>query len=92
MPPNTNGASGYDHVETCRNADGLIAIITRRKKLNGEYTVALYKEFERNGETEKTAFLSRRHIDGAIELLKIAGEKIDRAMDADKASARAARR
>lgn len=76
MPPNTPASESYEPVESVRNSDGLVAVITRRK-FNNAYTVAVYKEFERNGQTEKTPYLHRRQIDGAIELLKIAGEKID---------------
>ncbi len=81
--------SGYEDVgEPIRDPEGVIAILSRRRS-NGQLSVAVMKEFDRDGQTERTSFMQRRHIDAAIRVLTIARDEMDRMEDQTHASARA---
>jgi hypothetical protein len=71
MPPNTLSASQFDELNTIRNSEGLTAVITR-KQSNGAISVAIFKEFERNGVLERSPFFQTRQIEQAVELLQTA--------------------
>lgn len=88
MPDNTFGDGLYEVVDTLRNADGLVTTITK-KKSTGAYSFSLMKEFDRGGQTDRSSYLQRRQIEGAIELLKLTAEKMDKLLDADRAAERA---
>lgn len=89
MPPNTYGSDPlFEVVEpVLRNADGLTVLITK-KRSSGVLSCGLFKEFERDGRTERSSFFQRRQINDAIELLKLAGEKMDKLVDEQKAAER----
>lgn len=94
MPPNTTAPPQYgdvifEKIDLLRNADGMVVEITR-KKSNGQLSLRLAKEFERDGRTEYSSFFQRRQLDGAIEILKLARERMDQIIDAERASARQA--
>jgi hypothetical protein len=80
--------SGYEDVDILRDADGIIAIISRRIS-TGSYSVALMKEFERDDRTERTSFVPRKGIDAGKRILDRAADRIDELMSLD--SQRAAR-
>lgn len=46
----------YVDVDRLSNAYGMVAIISQRMK-NGVLTFAIFREFERNGDTERTNFI-----------------------------------
>jgi hypothetical protein len=79
--------SGYDEVEVLRDVDGVCAVITRRNS-NGQYSFMLAKEFDRDGETERTSFMHRRHLPAITRLLPLVADRIDQLIDQDKAAAR----
>jgi hypothetical protein len=66
----------YEEVETLRDADGVLCVITRRKA-TGHLSFRLQKEFESQGEIRATAYLGRRHIPGIERIVKRAADRID---------------
>lgn len=93
MPHNTMSDAGsdsaFEQIDILRNAEGLIVVITK-KRSNGALSCAMFKEFERNGETERSSFFQRRQIDQAIELLRLAAERMDQEVDKERAAERLA--
>ena len=85
-----NVRNGYEDIDTLRDPSGAVIILSKRRS-NGQISFALMKEFDRDGVTEKTAFLQRRHIDGAIKLLQIAAEEMDKLTDEELVTERDAR-
>lgn len=82
-------APPYEDVDVIRNSMGMVAVITRAKK-NQQLSAAIYKEFERDGKTERTSFFQRRHLDGLKELIALVTERLDELADIDRAAARMA--
>jgi hypothetical protein len=76
----------FVEVATLRDPDGLglVAPVTMRVKENGytSFSFALFKEFEKNGETQRTAFLNDRHLPAARRLLDEIESRI--ALESDK--------
>jgi hypothetical protein len=62
-------------LDTLRNADGLVAFISQRKS-NGSITIAVMKEFERDGSMHRTQFISELLFESYLDMVKRA---IDRA-------------
>jgi hypothetical protein len=83
MPPNPDLSPrrvhhkdrGFDDIDTLRNADGIIAIISRRRA-TGAYTVAVMKEFERDGMHERTQFISENLFDSYQDMVQRAIERV----------------
>lgn len=57
----------FRQVEILRDPDGVIAVITERVA-NGRLSFAIFSEFERDGETQRSSFLNARHLP-AVERL-----------------------
>jgi len=66
----------YREVERVRDPDGVIAVISERIK-TGQMTFALSKEYEQDGRTRTSSYLSRRHIDGIRRLLNDLEERLE---------------
>lgn len=79
--------SGYEEIEILRDVDGICAVITRRTS-NGQYSFMFAKEYDRDGELERTSFMHRRHIPAVTRLLPLVADRIDQLLDQDKAAAR----
>lgn len=82
----------FTEVDLVRDPDnsGVVAVISKRDRPKGaEYSFALMKEFERNGTTERTAFMQRRHVDGANRLLELVSDRLDALEDEERARRRA---
>lgn len=81
--------SGYQEVDVLLDVDGLCAVITKRNS-NSQYSYAIMKVFERDGEAERTSFVQRRHQPAVARLNDRACERIDELVDQDKAMKRGA--
>lgn len=66
----------YKEVETLRDPDGVICVITERVD-TGHLSFRIQKEFESSGEVKATSYLGRRHIPAINRLLKQVGDRID---------------
>jgi hypothetical protein len=81
--------SKFQELTVLDDPDGIIAPITMSDKDgNVRMSFAIMREFDKNGEVNRTAFLNRRHIPGAIRLL----ERLAEAIDAEEDKLRAVRR
>jgi hypothetical protein len=79
----------FQEVALLVDPDGVVAPITvSDKDGNIRLSFAVMREFDKNGEVGRTAFLNRRHIPAAIRLL----ERMAEAMDAEEDKLRATRR
>ena len=74
-------------VAELRDPDGVLAVVTERVS-DGRLSYALFREFEQEGQTKRSAYLAHRHIPGAIRLLK----ELDRRLEQMEDRSRAARR
>ena len=63
--------TGFNDLDTLRNADGLVAFISQRKS-NGSITIAVMKEFERDGSMHRTQFISELMFDSYLDMVKLA--------------------
>src|SRR5277367_890487 len=63
--------SGYIEVEHVRDADGVLGIISRRVNGVPIHSIAIYKEFDRDGVTEKSVFWSVRQSEAVNRVLSI---------------------
>jgi hypothetical protein len=70
-----------------RDRDGIIAVITERAT-DGRISFGLFREFEKDGHTERSAYLAHRHIPGARRLLM----ELDRRLELIEDRSRQARR
>lgn len=85
MPPNTRSETspkpphgkdrGFVDIDVLRNADGIIAIISQRRS-NGAYTIAVMKEFERDGMTERTQFISENLFESYQDMVQRAINRV----------------
>jgi hypothetical protein len=81
-------------LEPLRHSSGLICKISIRERPNAPRSVSfmIAKEFEREGRTENTAWLSRRHLDACREFLDEVEPKLDEIEDRIRAEDREHRR
>lgn len=86
--PRSGTGSAYEDIDEIKDVDGVVAVISERKK-GGILSVAFFKEFDREGSTERSAFLQRRHLDGVERLLPIVRERLDAIGDKLAAARRA---
>lgn len=77
----------FEELRTIGDPDGVMAVVSLNRE-NGRVTFALQKEFERAGKTERTPYLSLRHIAGIRRLL----DDLEDSLPADEDRARAALR
>lgn len=63
--------SGFNDLDTLRNSDGLVAFISQRKS-NGSITIAVMKEFERDGSMHRTQFISELLFESYLDMVKLA--------------------
>jgi hypothetical protein len=69
------GASGFVDVDRLEDANGLVAIISQRKS-NGVMTMGVFKEFERDGRLERTAFIPEPLFDAYEAMVRLARERV----------------
>lgn len=92
MPPNPRSESppkphaakdrGFNDIDVLRNTDGIIAIISQRRS-NGAYTIAVMKEFERDGQIERTQFISEHLFDSYQDMVQRAIDRVHELRAAD---------
>lgn len=74
-------------VETVKDPDGVIAIITERVR-DGRVSFSLAREFDSGGETKRTSYLSVRHLPAVQRLLSDLSEKLELYEDRARAKRR----
>ena len=85
MPQHNGGGrpSTFVEVDKLKNADGLVAIISKRRS-NGTYTFGIFKEFDRDGGTERTAFIPELLFASYRALVDLAIERVSRLRASEK--------
>ena len=83
-----NSTSKFTEVEHLRDPDGIIAVITERAS-DGRVSFMLAREFEREGVTQRSAYMARRHIAAARRLLNDLEDRLELAEDRARAKKRA---
>lgn len=70
--------SPHVDIDELHSADGLFSVISQRRS-NGGYTFAVFKSFQRAGEThrERTSFIPEEMGESYIALVKLTLERID---------------
>lgn len=71
----------YEEVETLRDADGVIAVITRRIK-TGNLSFRIQKEFKSQGKIKASAYLGAHHIPAIERLVRRVKDRINILTDA----------
>lgn len=66
----------YREVETLRDPDGVIVVITERVD-TGHLSYRIQKEFESHGEVKATSYLGRRHIGAIRRLCDVLEDRLD---------------
>ncbi len=77
----------FAEVETVQDPDGVVAIITERVS-DGRISFMLAREFDRDGDVCRSAYLARRHIRAARRLLSDLEERLEAAEDRARAKRR----
>lgn len=75
-PRHNHSGSTFEELEVVRNADYLVAHISRRTRSN-QITFAISKEFERDGETQRTQFIPLELKDSFMAIVKTTIEKCE---------------
>lgn len=89
MPRNgSHQGASYTDIDEIVDVDGVVAVISERKK-GSILSVAFFKEFTRDGNTERSAFLQRRHLDAVERLIPQVRDRMDAYVDRQKAAERA---
>lgn len=83
----SNGSAQFSEVETVRDPDGVIAVVTQSLK-DGRVSFCLAREFELNGETKRSSYMARRHVAAARRLLDAIEQKMELAEDRARANRR----
>jgi len=78
-----NTRPDYREVETIRDPDGVVAIITERIA-TGKYSFRIVKEYVLNGVVKQTAFFGRRHLPGVARLTTQVADRLDILEDVHK--------
>lgn len=78
----------YRDLELVRDEDGVLALISEHMP-SGRLSFMIAREFERGGETQRTAFLQRRHLSAAHRLLDQLEAKLDTLEDRTREAKRA---
>lgn len=77
----------YQVVEQVEDPDGLVAVITEQTD-TGRMSYAIFREFDRNGETCQTAYKQERHIGAELRLLSHLKDRLPELEDRARARRR----
>ncbi len=78
----------YRDIELVRDEEGVVALISEHI-LSGRLSFMIAREFERGGDTMRTAFLQRRHLSAAHRILDQLEAKLDSLEDRTREAKRA---
>lgn len=75
MPPESSSDTAYVDLESLKNAESLVAIISYHRS-RGTLTFGVFKEYNRSGQKGKTAFIPEELADSYLDLTKIAVDRV----------------
>lgn len=73
--PEPRSGRGFEDVDKLRDSSGIVAVISQRS-FDGKLTVALFREFERDGGDCRTGFIPEDLLDSAGEMLTRAKARV----------------
>jgi hypothetical protein len=73
--PESTMRAPYQDIDKLRNAYGMVAIISQRLS-NGMVTFSIFREFERDGEIARTAFIPEDLADVFLDFSKLVVERV----------------
>lgn len=79
--------SQYTEVEVVRDPDGVVAVITERAR-DGRVSFMLAREFDRDGQPQRSAYIARRHLPAVRRLLADLEDRLEAAEDRARAKNR----
>jgi hypothetical protein len=85
-PREQTSRAGFKDLDKLKNADGLVAIISQRLT-NNMITFAIFKEFERDGQIQRTSFVPEVLAKSYLDLATMAVERIAEIRKSGKAPA-----
>lgn len=62
-----SSAPGFEDVDRLENSDGIVAVISQRS-FDGALTMALFREFDRDGRRCRTAFMTENLFESFLEM------------------------
>jgi hypothetical protein len=77
----------FHEVAHIRDPDGVLGVVTERVS-DGKHSFAFFREFERDGQTQRSTYLAHRHIPAMRRVLS----RLDRELEAMEDRARQSRR
>jgi hypothetical protein len=80
-------STSFRTIDCLRDPDGVVALVTERIA-DGRVSFSISKEYDRNGKQERTAYLSRRHIDACRRLLDQLADRLELLEDQSRAKRR----
>jgi hypothetical protein len=81
--------NGFRDIAEIRDADGIVAVITERVS-DGRLSFGLFREFEKAGKTQRSAYLAHRHIPGGRRLMAELDKRLEQMEDRSRAARRMA--
>lgn len=75
--------NGYEEIEAPSNADGVQAVITRRTGSH-LHTATFFKLYDREGETQRTSFFSRKALAGLRQMIDTVDKRMAELEEAAK--------
>lgn len=67
--------SGYEDIDMLVDPDDVVVVISRRKS-NGRLALAFMKQFERDGDKDRSAFLAPNQLNAVRRLLPLAEARL----------------
>lgn len=68
-------AHAYQDVDTLKNSDGIVAVISQRRR-DGGFTVGCFYEFVRDGKPQRTAFMPEHLLPSYARMIGTATDRI----------------
>lgn len=76
LPPDADAPSSFIVVAEIRDPDGLVGVITERA-VDGRHSFAVFREWQRNGKSERSIYKYGSHIPAYIRLLAEISRRIE---------------
>ena len=73
--PRPESRKPWEDLDRLQDSHDLVAIISQRRA-HGEFTIAIHKEFQRDGRIERTSFIPEDRFDSFRSLFELAARKV----------------
>lgn len=86
-PPIKKSTGQFNELEVIRHPDGVVAVITERLR-DGRVSFMIAREYDDGGEVKRSAYIARRHLPAARQLLNDLEDRLELAEDRTRARRR----